>query len=117
MLPDIGLEPRHHGLSSTDPGSYLSLGKSGFSSGLQDLVQKFEFLSEHIIFAAHVGACQRPGFESFKSIPHLSPLSCAFGLREMLNQLKVLANKKDIAYQSLITVYLPQKIAEERKAD
>jgi len=35
----------------------------------------------------------------------------------MLNQLKVLANKKDIAYQSLITVYLPQKIAEERKAD
>jgi predicted DNA binding CopG/RHH family protein len=36
--------------------------------------------------------------------------------REMLNQLKVLANKKDIPYQSLIKVYLAEKIAEERKA-
>ena len=37
--------------------------------------------------------------------------------REMLNQLKVLANKKDIPYQSLIKVYLAEKIAEERKAN
>jgi len=73
MLPDIGLEPRHNGLSSTDPGCYLSLGKSGRSSGLQDLVQKLEFFSERVIFAAHVGARKRPGFESFKRIPHLSP--------------------------------------------
>jgi predicted DNA binding CopG/RHH family protein len=36
--------------------------------------------------------------------------------REMLNQLRVLANKKDIPYQSLIKVYLAEKIAEERKA-
>jgi predicted DNA binding CopG/RHH family protein len=36
--------------------------------------------------------------------------------REMLNQLKVLANKKDIPYQSLIKVYLAERIAEERKA-
>ena len=36
--------------------------------------------------------------------------------REMLNELKVLANKKDIPYQSLIKVYLGHKIAEERKA-
>jgi predicted DNA binding CopG/RHH family protein len=36
--------------------------------------------------------------------------------REMLNQLKVLANKKDISYQSLIKVYLAEKIAEARKA-
>jgi predicted DNA binding CopG/RHH family protein len=36
--------------------------------------------------------------------------------REMLNQVKVLANKKDIPYQSLIKVYLAEKIAEERKA-
>ena len=36
--------------------------------------------------------------------------------REMLNQLKVLANKKDIPYQSLIKVYLAEKIAEERTA-
>jgi predicted DNA binding CopG/RHH family protein len=36
--------------------------------------------------------------------------------REMLNELRVLANKKDIPYQSLIKVYLAEKIAEERKA-
>ena len=36
--------------------------------------------------------------------------------REMLNELKVLANKKDIPYQSLIKVYLSEKIAQERKA-
>jgi len=35
--------------------------------------------------------------------------------REMLNELKVLANKKDIPYQSLIKVYLAVKIAAERK--
>jgi hypothetical protein len=34
----------------------------------------------------------------------------------MLNQLKGLTSKKDIPYQSLIKVYLAQKIAEERKA-
>jgi hypothetical protein len=85
MLPDIGLEPRHNGLSSTDPGCYLSLGKSGRSSGLQDLVQKLEFLSERVIFAAHVGARKRPGFESFKRIPHLSPLSCAFARSQVLS--------------------------------
>ncbi len=36
--------------------------------------------------------------------------------REMLNELKVLANKNDIPYQSLIKVYHAEKIAEERKA-
>ncbi len=35
--------------------------------------------------------------------------------REMLNDLKVLANKKDVPYQSLIKVYLAEKINEERK--
>ncbi len=35
--------------------------------------------------------------------------------REMLNELKVLANKKDVPYQSLIKVYLAEKINEERK--
>ncbi len=35
--------------------------------------------------------------------------------REMLNELKVLANKKDVPYQSLIKIYLAEKISEERK--
>jgi hypothetical protein len=33
----------------------------------------------------------------------------------MLNELKVLANKRDIPYQSLIKVYLADKIKEERE--
>jgi hypothetical protein len=85
MLPDIGLEPRHNGLSGTDPGCHLSLGKSGRSPGLQDLVQKLEFLTERIILAPHVGARKRPGFESSKSVPHLSPLSCAFARSQVLS--------------------------------
>jgi len=36
--------------------------------------------------------------------------------REMLNELKVLATKKDVPYQSLIKVYLADKIRAERKA-
>jgi hypothetical protein len=35
--------------------------------------------------------------------------------REILKQLKVLANKEDIPYESLIKIYLAQKIAEEQK--
>ena len=34
----------------------------------------------------------------------------------MLNQLKLMANKKDIPYQSLIKVHLAEMIAEERIA-
>jgi hypothetical protein len=95
MLPDSGLEPRDSGLSRTDPGCHLGLGKSGGGAGLQDLVQKLEFLSERVIFAAHVCACKRPGFESFKRIPHLSPfyarsrdLECfPWGLLRLLDEL------------------------------
>ena len=36
--------------------------------------------------------------------------------RDMLNDLKVLAIKKDIPYQSLIKVNLAEKIAAERRA-
>jgi hypothetical protein len=70
MLPYIGLKTRHNGLCSTNPGCHLSLGKSGSSPGFQNLVKKFEVLSECVILATHVGARERPVFERFKSIPH-----------------------------------------------
>ena len=47
---------------------------------------------------------------------HQRPASSIRLPREMLNQLKALANKKDIPYQSLIKVYLADKIKAERKA-
>ena len=49
MLPYIGLKTRHNGLCNTNPGCHLSLGKSGSSPGFQNLVKKFEVLSECII--------------------------------------------------------------------
>jgi hypothetical protein len=33
----------------------------------------------------------------------------------LLNELKTLANKKDVPYQSLAKIYLARQIAEERK--
>lgn len=35
----------------------------------------------------------------------------------MLNELKRLANKQDVAYQSLMKVYLAERLAHERKKE
>jgi predicted DNA binding CopG/RHH family protein len=69
-----------------------------------DITDYFDFSESHRVEIEF-----DPGIEApVKSISLRLP-------REMLNQLKVLANKKDIPYQSLIKVYLAEKIAEERK--
>jgi predicted DNA binding CopG/RHH family protein len=69
-----------------------------------DITNYFDFSESHRVEIEF-----DPGIEApVKSISLRLP-------REMLNQLKVLANKKDIPYQSLIKVYLAEKIAEERK--
>jgi hypothetical protein len=41
------------------------------SVGLQEFVQNFEFLSERVILATHIGTRERPASKSFKSIRHL----------------------------------------------
>ena len=48
--------------------------------------------------------------------PNLKPTHKSISLRLpafMLDQIKVLANKKDVPYQSLMKVYLAEKIKEE----
>ena len=48
--------------------------------------------------------------------PNLKPSVRSISLRlpeSMINSLKVLANKKDVPYQSLMKVYLSEKIKEE----
>ncbi len=48
--------------------------------------------------------------------PNLKPASKSISLRlplPTLNKIKMLANKKDIPYQSLMKVYLSEKIEEE----
>ena len=50
------------------------------------------------------------------SFPNLKPSYKSISLRlpvYMLNEIKILANKKDVPYQSLMKVFLSQKVREE----
>ncbi len=50
--------------------------------------------------------------------PNLKPSSKTISLRlpeSMLNEIKIMANKRDVPYQSLIKVLLSEKIEENKK--
>lgn len=52
------------------------------------------------------------------SFPNLKPSTRTISLRLpawLLDELKVLANKQDIPYQSLMKMYLSERVAQERK--
>ncbi len=49
-------------------------------------------------------------------LPHLKPTTKSISLRlpeSMLNQLRLIANKRDIPYQSLIKLFLVERIEQE----
>jgi predicted DNA binding CopG/RHH family protein len=51
-------------------------------------------------------------------LPNLAPSTETISLRlpaSMLEELKILANERDVPYQSLLKVYLAERIAMERK--
>lgn len=51
--------------------------------------------------------------------PNLKPSSKVISLRlpeELLNEIKILANKQDIPYQSLIKIFLVRQLQHERAA-
>ena len=53
-------------------------------------------------------------------LPNLKPSQKTISLRlpkMMLAQLKVLANKRDVPYQSLLKMYLAERIEQELKSD
>jgi len=53
------------------------------------------------------------------TFPNLKPSTTAISLRipvSMLEELKALANKQDVPYQSLMKLYLNDRIKRERKA-
>jgi len=53
------------------------------------------------------------------SFPSLKPSLKSISIRlpeSMIEQLKVLANKRDVPYQSLVKIYLSEKLKEELKA-
>ncbi|MEK6531079.1 MAG: BrnA antitoxin family protein [Deltaproteobacteria bacterium] len=52
-------------------------------------------------------------------LPNLKPSLKTISLRlpeTMIKELKVLANKRDVPYQSLLKIFLSEKIREEQKA-
>lgn len=52
-------------------------------------------------------------------LPNLKPSLKTISLRlpeAMIEELKLLANKRDVPYQSLLKIFLSEKIAEELKA-
>ena len=51
-------------------------------------------------------------------LPNLKPTTRAISLRiseSMLNQIHLIANKRDVPYQSLIKMFLKDRIKEEMK--
>lgn len=51
-------------------------------------------------------------------LPNLKPTTRAISLRiseSMLNQIRLIANKRDVPYQSLIKMFLKDRIKEEMK--
>ena len=52
------------------------------------------------------------------TLPNLRPSTTAISIRlpvSMLEELKTLANRQDVPYQSLLKVYLADRLARERK--
>jgi predicted DNA binding CopG/RHH family protein len=54
--------------------------------------------------------------EKNRSFPHLKPSTRSLSIRlpeSLIAQLKMLANKKDVPYQSLMKTFLAEKVREE----
>jgi predicted DNA binding CopG/RHH family protein len=52
------------------------------------------------------------------TFPNLKPTVCSISLRlpqAMLNELKMLANQRDVPYQSLLKIFLSERIEQERR--
>lgn len=52
------------------------------------------------------------------TLPHLKPSTDRISLRlpeSMLNELRVLANQRDIPYQSLLKIFLAERLEYERR--
>jgi len=52
------------------------------------------------------------------AFPNLKPASRTISLRlpeSMLHELKIMANRRDVPYQSLIKILLSEKLAEEKR--
>ena len=85
---------------------------------LKKKIPKFKNESEEIKFWSEHDSTEYIDYNKGKEkiLSNLKPTSHLISIRipdYMLNRLKMLAHKKDVPYQSLLKVYLSEKIEEE----
>ena len=81
-------------------------------------IPKFKTEAEEQDFWSEADITEYVDFSQAKSasFPNLMPSTKTISLRlteEMLHELKLLANRRDVPYQSLIKVFLKERIDEE----
>lgn len=81
-------------------------------------IPKFESEDQERDFWATHDSTEYVGWEKAKRVrfPNLKPSTRTISLRlpeTILDDLKVLANKRDVPYQSLLKIYLAERIKEE----
>jgi predicted DNA binding CopG/RHH family protein len=89
---------------------------------VNDHIPKFKDEDEEREFWAHHSPLDYFDRKNAKKaiFPHLKPSLRSISIRlpeDMLEELRVLANKKDVPYQSLAKIFLARQIALERERD
>jgi len=85
---------------------------------MKKTIPKFENEDQERDFWASHDSTEYIGWESAKRVkfPRLKPSTRTISIRlpeSMLDDLKILANKRDVPYQSLLKIYLAERIKEE----
>ena len=81
-------------------------------------IPKFTSETEEQKFWSKTDSAEYIDWEKSKSVilPNLKPSTKKISLRlpeSMIEELKLLANKRDVPYQSLLKMYLSEKISQE----
>jgi predicted DNA binding CopG/RHH family protein len=83
-------------------------------------IPRFETEAEERAFWARTDSSEYVDWSSARRVrlPELAPSTETISLRlpaSMLDELKILANERDVPYQSLLKVFLAERLAAERK--
>jgi predicted DNA binding CopG/RHH family protein len=83
-------------------------------------IPKFENEEQEREFWANENSTEFIDWENAEStvLPNLKPTTTTISLRmseSMLNKIRLVANKRDVPYQSLIKIFLKERIDEELK--
>ncbi len=81
-------------------------------------IPKFSSVTEEQAFWSKADSTEYLDWKKAKSLvlPKLKPSTKKISLRlpeSMIEELKLLANKRDVPYQSLLKIYLSEKISQE----